>query len=59
LLPKKFGPAHHLAKAVPPQALVQPPEKTIVFLAMAIRAGSRPGPDLPGAADFAGLFTVR
>jgi len=25
----------------------------------AVRAGWRPAPDLPGAADFAGLFTVR
>jgi len=30
-----------------------------VFDMGAVRAGWRPAPDLPGAADFAGLFTVR
>jgi hypothetical protein len=59
LLPKKFGPADHLAKAVPTRLRTQAIEKTMDFRVARISAGRAAGPDLPGAADFAGLFTVR
>ncbi len=59
LLPKKFGPADHLAKAVPAWARAQRIEKTSYFRRIPMSAGGAAGPDLPGAADFAGLFTVR
>jgi len=59
LLPKKFGPTDHLAKAVPLWARAQHVEKTIDFWGRAIPARRAAGPDLPGAATFAGLFTVR
>jgi hypothetical protein len=59
LLPKKFGPVDHLAKAVPTRARAQHLEKTVDFRGVPISAGRAAGPDLPGAADFAGLFTVR
>ena len=59
LLPKKFGPADHLAKAVPARPCAQHIEKAIGFRVVPISAGGAAGPDLPGAADFAGLFTVR
>ena len=59
LLPKKFGPADHLAKAVPFWVRAQYVEKTNDFWRRPISAGRAAGPDLPGAADFAGLFTVR
>ena len=53
LLPKKFGPADHLAKAVPTRLRAQHIEKTRGFRAVPISAGPAAGLDLPGAADFA------
>lgn len=58
LLPKRFGPAESLAKAVPAAALAQRAEKSTIFCEAGFGAVRRPGAELPGAAEFAGLFTV-
>jgi len=44
---------------VPAPAVAERAENTGVFDVGAVGVGGRPDPDLPGAADFAGLFTVR
>ena len=60
LLPKRFGPQITYAKArasrgAPRNAL----KRRSIFCGAAIRARRAAGPDLPGAADFAGPFTGR
>jgi hypothetical protein len=44
---------------VPAAAIAQDSEKTIVFVGDRFGSAPRPGAELPGAAEFAGPFTVR